>query len=874
MPVTGGSGAVADAERRVRYLVVSHSHLDREWYRTAEALRNRLVDSVDAVLSLIHDDPEFVFALDGQSIVLEDYLELRPERAAEVRAANAAGRLSFGPWYVQPDGFMPAGESIIRNLLEGRRVAQRYGQPSGVGYLPDTFGHPAQLPLILAGFGIDGFCFRRGANDETASLSSEFVWQAGDGSEVIALYLAQGYSNAGYLPDSPSEAARRLESMGRDLLADTDGDTVVLMHGCDHAVPEDLAPTLQALRLATGAEVVQGTMDDALAVQRARRAQLATYRGELRGARGEALLPGVLSTRTYLKLANACCEALLTGVAEPFAALSRAVGGPDDSVGLRVARRRLLANHAHDSLCGTCVDDAHREMEVRFRSAIELAEGTAERAFGVIGGTGPNRPGAWDDGVDLAVFNPHPYPFSGIVEHWFDADPPYAVSESAPRLTNPPLLRAVLEADGLAVDGIPARILTRDNTRLFVWHADQRDRGVEFRVADVPALGWTKVRLTAAPRSDDVVDDGRRIEADGITVELGDDGSVTMTSGDRSWSGLLGLEDQGDRGDCYDFGAVGRSIRTAAVENTRRLRHPSGIQRLVWERRMSVPIALAEHHPDRRAAELVDLVVETQVRVAPGTGRADVSLRLRNTARDHRLRVVFPLAKQATSSLALGPFDLVQRPVEPPPSDGWTQPAPRTFPAHGGATIPGSGLAVCAPGLLETEALETGGLAVTLLRAVGIIGADLPGRGIVAPAIRVPDAQCQRYLEATIALVPIEDDLSLPTVAREAALPLGCAEAGTHPAWPAGRPLLAAGPAPLVLSTVKPSEAGRGVVVRVWNPSGTPVDGWLEPGWPVRGVGSVRLDETPDAGSVTWQDRQCGFRVPARGVRSIRLEEA
>lgn len=851
-----------------RLVIVSHSHLDREWYRTAEALRNRLVDAVDAVLGLLERDPEFVFVLDGQSIVLEDYLELRPGREAEIRTANAAGRLSFGPWYVQPDGFIPAAESIVRNLMEGRLVAERYGRPSAVGYLPDTFGHPAQLPLILAGFGLDGFCFRRGANDETAALSSEFIWEARDGSAVLALYLAQGYSNAGHLPGAVTEAAARLEAMGRELLAATDGDTVALMHGCDHAVPTDLSPTLFELRRVTDAEVVQGTMDDVLAAHRPRRDRLRSYHGELRGARGEALLPGVLSTRTYLKLANARCEAALLGLAEPFAALSRALGGPDDSVALRVARRRLLANHAHDSLCGTSVDEVHREMEVRFRSTAELAQATAERAFGTLGGTGAARPARWEDGAQLAVFNPHPYPFTGVVEHWFDADPPYAVSESEPRLTNPPLLREVLAAEGLAVDGHPARLLTRENTRLFLWHAEQQDRGVEFCVQDLPAFGWARVELMATSRCDDLVDDGRRIEAGGVAVELTADGTVTLAFGDRSWFGLLGLEDVGDRGDCYDFAGVGEPLRTATTETVCRHRHPGGIQRLRWSRRLRVPRSLDQ---DRalRSPELVDLMIDTEVRLAPGIPRVDISVRLRNTARDHRLRLTFPLATAADSSLALGPFDLIERPVEPPADAGWTQPAPRTFPAHGGVTIPGSGLAVCAPGLLETEVSEAGELAVTLLRAVGLIGADVPDRGVVAPAIQVPQAQCEGPLEATFALVPLADDLLLPRVAREVALPLGCAEAGPSPRWEPGRPLLAVGPFPLVLSAVKPSEAGSGMVVRVWNPGDAEVAGWLEPGWTVREVGSVRLDETPDLQVVTPAGGRWHFRVPPHGVRSV-----
>jgi len=127
-------------------VMVSHTHWDREWYRTFQSFRARLVDTVDRVLDLVRDDSGFHFQLDGQTIVLEDYLAVRPERRDELAAAVDAGRIAIGPWYVQPDSFLPSGEAHVRNLLEGRRVASAYGRCESVAYTPDSFGHPAQFP--------------------------------------------------------------------------------------------------------------------------------------------------------------------------------------------------------------------------------------------------------------------------------------------------------------------------------------------------------------------------------------------------------------------------------------------------------------------------------------------------------------------------------------------------------------------------------------------------------------------------------------------------------------------------------------------------------------------------------------------------------
>src|SRR5688572_28985348 len=99
--------------------VVSHTHWDREWYHPAERFRQRLVELVDELL----DQPgEGCFLLDGQTVVLEDYLEVRPERASDLSAALRDGRLEAGPWYVLADELIPGGEGLVRNLLAGQRA--------------------------------------------------------------------------------------------------------------------------------------------------------------------------------------------------------------------------------------------------------------------------------------------------------------------------------------------------------------------------------------------------------------------------------------------------------------------------------------------------------------------------------------------------------------------------------------------------------------------------------------------------------------------------------------------------------------------------------------------------------------------------------
>src|SRR5207247_3492374 len=148
-PATSRDGKMGP---NMHVLLVSHTHWDREWYRTFQGFRARLVDTVDRVLDLLAADEGWRFLLDGQTVVVEDYLEVRPGRRAELEAACRAGRLAVGPWYVQPDSLLPSGEAHVRNLLEGRRVGGTVGPVSRVAYCPDSFGPPAQLPQLSRSF--------------------------------------------------------------------------------------------------------------------------------------------------------------------------------------------------------------------------------------------------------------------------------------------------------------------------------------------------------------------------------------------------------------------------------------------------------------------------------------------------------------------------------------------------------------------------------------------------------------------------------------------------------------------------------------------------------------------------------------------------
>ncbi|MBI4494495.1 MAG: hypothetical protein HY690_17060 [Chloroflexi bacterium] len=374
-----------------KLIVIPHTHWDREWYLPFQEFRFRLVQAMDELLDLLTRRLEYRhFTLDGQAVLLEDYLEIRPERRDQIKALVQEGRLSIGPWYVLPDQFLVSPEALIRNLLSGHQVAESFGGVLRVGYLPDPFGHVAQLPQLLRGFGIDAAVLWRGVGELGAS---ELTWEAPDGSQVLVVHLTNGYNNAAALPSPGDGLLARVRQLAADLRQKAATEYLALMNGDDHATPQANVPELiaHANPLLRDAELIHGGLIELVEGIRASALRnghrFPTIRGELRSPRFSPVLPGVMSARMWLKQRNAACEAQLERWAEPFAVLADLAEGETATPGarqrgfLRVAWRHLLQNHPHDSVTGCSVDQVHEEMRVRFDWAEQIAANVTRDAL-------------------------------------------------------------------------------------------------------------------------------------------------------------------------------------------------------------------------------------------------------------------------------------------------------------------------------------------------------------------------------------------------------------------------------------------------------------------------------------------------------------
>jgi len=366
--------------------LASHTHWDREWYLSFQQFRMKLVHLIDHLLQILDSDPEFkFFLLDGQAIILEDYLEIRPEHQAILSRLITNGRILIGPWYISPDEFLISPESHVRNLLEGERICRSYGVKMAVGYLPDTFGHISQMPQILNGFRIQYACLWRGLSDQPCEL----LWYSPDGSSVLLSFLRDSYGNAASLVTSDTDKfAQGISESSASLSPFCASGQVLLMHGTDHMEPPpDLGQALQEYRnRPEHLNLIHSTLPryfEAVSMWATSSGlQLPVLHGELRSSKHAHLLPNVLSTRIWIKQRNHECEIDLLKWIEPLDAFSymldlrlRSVESnmaPDDEIHaggkafIHHAWKLLMQCHPHDSICGTSIDQVSDEMRVRF----------------------------------------------------------------------------------------------------------------------------------------------------------------------------------------------------------------------------------------------------------------------------------------------------------------------------------------------------------------------------------------------------------------------------------------------------------------------------------------------------------------------------
>ncbi len=798
--------------------IVSHTHWDREWYLTYHQFRAKLAGVMERVLAVLEEVGPFRhFLLDGQSILLEDYLAVHPEDAPRLTKLAVDGALAVGPWYVLADEFLVSGEALVRNLVVGHQVAGETGPVLGVGYVPDSFGHIAQMPQILRRAGIDSFVYTRGNGDEIDSLGLEYLWAAPDGSTVLAINQCAGYCNGGALglergveassnrEIDPVLAVNQVQALFAKMAERSRGDVYLLSNGCDHEPPQrEFSSILDALRAAfPNTEFRHAALQDYVDAVRDAGFAEQPFTGELRGGRLHHSLSGVWSSRTYLKQLNERTQNLLSRYAEPLSAYFHFdVGVPYPHGEIMYAWKLLLQNHPHDSICGCSTDAVHRDMVPRFDGAVQTAESIIQRGLERLVPRLARR--REDDGqVVLGIANPLPVRRTELVERvvvlpatvpadslWIenengDAVPFTVVERQCPEPVWGMDYRAELFADRqldtlreylAAIEGQPDAPRDQDTgAECFVT--------IQFAASDLPALGHANYFVRAGQRRESspvntaapvgaVTVSGDSLENEFCRVELHPDGTFDLldkATGVR-FTSLNRLEDTEDVGDEYDYSPCERSdtISASGVDGVIRATEDTGFRgRLEARLILQLPAAIARSRRER-TRRTVDCAVICRVGLSWNSPVVDIELSFDNRAKDHRLRAVFPTPVQTDTIVSDGHFFLNHRAIDQPSGEGWLQPPSGTFPQQDFSLVQDGtcGLAVLNRGLTEVAPFRTpsgAGLHVTLLRAVGWLSrGDFPTRGYTAvgPTVPTPDAQCLCAQRFRYAVVPFAGDFS------------------------------------------------------------------------------------------------------------------
>ena len=883
---------------------VASTHWDREWYEPFQHYRFRLVDVIDGAMDLLERDSAYrAYQLDGQTGVVEDYLEIRPEHRDRLKRHVEAGRIQIGPWYVLPDEFIPCGESLVRNLLRGHQVASAFGPVMKVGFVCDIFGHNSQLPQILRGFGIDTAIVWRGTNVPTHPAL--FRWQAVDGSEVLTYaFEDRGYGQYQFevrgpadMPDGRMDLDMALAGLRRCVEIERErspGNAVLLFDGIDHIPVEPDTSKLLARARKGRLNVVHGTLAEFFADVRRQKLKLERFKGELRdpGMRtGTNVIPGVISSRMYQKQCNARCENRLLAWAEPFATFASLLGQDYPAAFLDRAWKYLLLNHPHDSICGCSIDQVHRDMMYRFDQCRLIADRATKLSLRAIADRTKLLKFKGEEDIAVTVFNPTAEARDEVVDlplyfrqdtknrfqEWFGYEPIVGFRLFDKKGNEVPYQRL----------DVSKSVPVNTYDRVAGYSGEKRERVRVAARLQLPSCGWTT--LVCRPTTDrtrsagsQLVDD-HIMENEHLRVTINPNGTLDvceLASGEI-YGDLLTLEDRADIGDGWFHGtAVNDETFTSVGASADVARVHDGFARTTFRVRvaLNVPEAFVfDKEIMRRSTRLVPLAVTHWVTLRADARHVEVHTEVDNTVSDHRLRVLLPTHMQVKTYFADSPYDVVERDIAlRPDSHLLHEPDVETKPQYSFTAVNDGehGLAVISTGQPESAVCDRPNrpIALTLFRGfaktVGNEG-DVDGQmlgqtthdywiyphGGPLPAVEL--LRLGQRLAAGVECIYTE----APRLKRlRGKSPLPAAGSWFKP-----------GPGPLVVTVVKRSEDGEVVIVRAFNPTDEAVRQRFEFIVPVKSAHTANLLEEPQE-PVTRRGKTVTVDAAPKQIVTLRVE--
>ncbi|MGI5960118.1 MAG: glycosyl hydrolase-related protein [Massiliimalia sp.] len=651
--------------QKIYYL--ASTHWDREWYRPFQGFRYRLVKVTKEILDTLDQMPEFeTFVFDGQTVVLEDFTQIEPKRADQLKRLISSNRLKVGPWYVMPDEFLVSGESLVRNLMMGHRLAKDYGadQPMKYGYLCDVFGHVAQMPQILNQFGIQGALVGRGTNLHTTP--AHFLWEAPDGSQCITFKVPEecGYGTFWfdvwypYSQDQDDQALvqRACEYITREQ-ARSDLPFVLLMDGMDHERIHPKAPWLaKQLEKQYGCPVVFRSPEEMAAELSQCQSEMPVKRGELnetdrRCVEHNMLITYTLSSRYDLKKENDQCQSLLEHWIEPIYAAAKLSGFPFPDGYKQQMYRYLISCHAHDSICGCSIDGVHQDMHYRFRQVKSIGQELIWDAVQQFrGGVCPDET---SEEYQLRIMNPLPFERREVIQAKIDFQPGYRHTYCEQAKAEWKNAFRLLDEAGNEI----SYVITDLHKNQFVnvpgeSYRQQRDGYTIAFSAVLPPCKTAQYRVVPCDRPvrclRHLSQGIGQAESETMRLWIASNGSVTLTDKltGRVYENLLTYVDDADIGDGWFYGkpigdrAVSSQGFPSSIELLYDHQDVCCFQIVTW---MRLPVS-SNHCSDHwgRSQQTEELPIASKITFYREKRYVDVTVSVDNHIQDHRLKVMLP----------------------------------------------------------------------------------------------------------------------------------------------------------------------------------------------------------------------------------------
>ena len=687
---------------KTKIYVVPSTHWDREWILPFEKFRYKLVRTIDGLLDILENNPDYkYFHFDGQTTVISDYIEIRPENKERLLKLIREKRILIGPFRNMLDCLLPSGEAITRNLQSGQKDCMEWGtEPHKLGYTCDVFGQNAQMPQIYRNFGISSCLLLRGREGYE---DDKFIWRGADGSEVLAHRADPDYSYADFYliarwPDQISGGAD-YERMAADLKKHLDENKGRMKGGChfmidgyDNLEPEGKLTEFLAYlngRLADY-EFIFSDFNDYNAECKKYYGSLSLHEGVIysssKEGTGSFLMKNVASSMVHLKQMNMAAEDKLCVVTEPLDLFTELVRKDGDNGYCPVKNKadffnyawaKLVSNQPHDSLGGTCCSAAHSDNENDYKRANETIEAALEDSLSELA----RNVNTGDNGKDgyFIVYNPCETYFEGVAEVSFKVKSGTDFASSEIRDSSGNLLAfTVLEktsateqiapykrmAEYIAYDiyktAIPLKLKAFSyevlNFKAPVFERNFEKGEWKFSRFDKVRKDYSSMRVGLNEFDNGV-----------LYVSFNADGSLNVTdkTTGKTYEKLFVFEDDSDVGEGWNRISTRVDERVSTAVGNARFSVINDDERIARFRvRHKLLLPECEDGAFERKGDLKEQEIDVIYTLKRGSERIECEADLFNDVDNHRLRVGIPTGIKTNSFYPAMPYGMQEWPVE------------------------------------------------------------------------------------------------------------------------------------------------------------------------------------------------------------------